>query len=119
MRVESLSLPLILLLFSLIFSEVVGIEIQRRQRCCCRASCRPLCGRLGQRVRVNKSFRAVHTVSHLQKSVSRRQLRWSFSPLEQVWHPPIAVLVDPDADIVFLCVSRVIDILYAIVQIVH
>ena len=113
MRVESLSLPLLLLLFSLI-SEVVGIEIQRRQSCR-RASCRPLCGGLGQGVRVNKRLRGVHTVSHLQKSVPRRQLRWSFSPLEQVWHPPIAVLVDPDADIVFLCVSRVIDILYAIV----
>ena len=68
---------------------------------------------------MNKRLRGVHTVSHLQKSVPRRQLRWSFSPLEQVWHPPIAVLVDPDADIVFLCVSRVIDILYAIVKIVH
>ena len=113
MRVESLSLPLILLLFSL-RSEVVGIEIQRRQSCR-RASCRPLGGGLGQGVRVYKCLRGVHTVSHLQKSVPRRQLRWSFSPLEQVWHPPIAVLVDPDADIVFLCVSRVIDILYAIV----
>ena len=111
MRVESLSLPLILLL---LISEVVGIEIQRRQSCR-RASCRPLCGGLGQGVRVNKRLRGVHTVSHLQKSVPRRQLWWSFSPLEQVWHPPIAVLVDPDADIVFLCVSRVIDILYAIV----
>ena len=114
MRVECLSLPLILLLFSLI-SEVVGIEIQRRQSCCRRASCCPLRGGLCQGVGVNKLLRGVHTVSHLQKSVSRRQLRWSFSPLEQVWHPPIAVLVDPDADIVFLCVSRVIDILYAIV----
>ena len=113
MRVESLSLPLILLLFILL-SEVVGIEIQRRQSCC-RASCRPLGGGLGQGVRVNKRFRGVHPVSHLQKSVPRRQLRWSFSPPEEVWHPPIAVLVDPDADIVFLCVSRVIDILYAIV----
>ena len=113
MRVESLSLPLILLLFSLI-SEVVGIEIQRR-RSCCRASCCPLCSGLGQGVRVNKRLRGVYTVSHLQKSVPRRQLWWSFSPLEQVWHPPIAVLVDTDADIVFLCVSRVIDILYAIV----